>query len=54
LKFEDCVSHLSGTLHDKPKNKRNNEARRLLKALVDRGFVGTTLDTNNDAWCWVV
>ena len=41
-------------LHGKAKNKRNNEARRLLKALVDGGFVGTTLDANQDAWCWVV
>jgi len=54
LSFEDAVSHLSSTLHDKPKNKRNNEARRLLKALVDGSFVGTTLDANQDAWCWVV
>jgi hypothetical protein len=54
LKFEDAVTNLSGTLHGKPKNKRNNEARRLLKALVDGGFVGTTLDANQDAWCWVV
>ena len=54
LSFEDAVSHLSGTLHDKPKNKRNNEARRLLKALVDGSFVGTTIDANQDAWCWVV
>lgn len=54
LKFEDAVGPLAGTLHDKPKNKRNNEARRLLKALVDGGYVGTTLDANQDTWCWVV
>lgn len=54
LRFEDAVIHLAGTLHGKAKNKRNNEARRLLKALVDGGFVGTTLDANQDAWCWVV
>ena len=54
LKFEDAVIHLAGTLHGKAKNKRNNEARRLLKALVDGGFVGTALDANQDAWCWVV
>ena len=54
LRFEDAVVHLAGTLHGKAKNKRNNEARRLLKALVDGGFVGTTLDANQDAWCWVV
>jgi hypothetical protein len=54
LRFEDAVIHLAGTLHGKAKNKRNNEARRLLKALVDGGFIGTTLDTNLDTWCWVV
>jgi hypothetical protein len=54
LRFEDAVVHLAGTLHGKAKNKRNNEARRLLKALVAGGFVGTTLDANQDAWCWVV
>jgi SepF-like predicted cell division protein (DUF552 family) len=54
MKFEDAVTHLAGSLHDKPKNKRNNEARRLLKALADGGFVGTTIDANLDAWCWVV
>lgn len=54
VKFEDGISHLAGTLHDKPKNKRNNEARRLLKGLIDGGFLGTTLDANQDAWCWVV
>lgn len=54
LRFEDGISHLAGTLHDKPKNKRNNEARRLLKGLIDGGFLGTTLDANQDAWFWVV
>ena len=54
MKFEDAVIHLAGTLHDKPKNKRNNEARRLLKSLADSGFIGTTVDANQDSWCWVV
>lgn len=54
LRFEDGISHLAGTLHGKPKNKRNNEARRLLKGLIDGGFLGTTLDANQDTWCWVV
>lgn len=54
LSFEDAVSHLSGTLHETPKHKRNNEARRLLKALAAGGFLGTTLDANQEAWCWVV
>jgi len=54
LSFEDAVSHIAGTLHETPKHKRNNEARRLLKALAAGGFLGTTLDANQDAWCWVV
>ncbi len=54
LSFEDAVSHIAGTLHETPKHKRNNEARRLLKALAAGGFLGTTLDANQEAWCWVV
>ena len=54
LSFEDAVSHIAGTLHETPKHKRNNEARRLLKALAAGGFLRTTLDANQEAWCWVV
>jgi hypothetical protein len=54
MKFEDAVAHLAGTLLNKEKHKRKNEARRLLTALTAGGFIGTTLDANQDTWCWVV
>lgn len=54
LKFEDAVIYVAGTLVNKEKHKRNNEARRLLTGLTTGGFIGTTLDANQDTWCWVV
>jgi len=54
MKFEDAVTYLAGTLSNKEKHKRKNEARRLLTALTTGGFVRTTLDANQDTWCWVV
>lgn len=54
LKFDDAVNHLSGTLTTTLKNKRKHEARRLLTALTKDGFLGVGLDSNQDAWCWVV
>jgi hypothetical protein len=54
MKFEDAVAYLAGTLVNKEKHKRNNEARRLLTALTTGGFIGTKLDANQDTWCWVM
>jgi SepF-like predicted cell division protein (DUF552 family) len=54
MKFEDAVAYLAGTLVNKEKHKRKNEARRLLTALATGGFIGTTLDAKQDTWCWVV
>jgi hypothetical protein len=54
MKFEDAVIFIAGTLTTKVKNKRSNEARRLLTALTNDGFLGAGLDANGDAWCWVL
>jgi hypothetical protein len=54
LKFEDALIYLAGPLVNKEKHKRKNEARRLLTGLTTGGFIGTTLDANQDTWCWVV
>jgi hypothetical protein len=54
LKFEDVVTYLTGTLSTTQQNKRSNEARRLLTALAQGGFIGTTIDVNGESWCWVV
>ena len=53
MKFEDAVSYIAGTLTTTAKNKRNNEARRLLAGLTHSGHIGTGLDANSDAWCWI-
>jgi len=53
LKFEDQVTFLAGKLSKTPKNKRSNESRRLLTALAQGGFIGTTIDMNGESWCWV-
>jgi hypothetical protein len=53
MKFEDAVSYLAGTLTTTAKNKRSNEARRLLAGLTHSGHIDTGLDANSDSWCWI-
>jgi hypothetical protein len=51
--FEMAVNFLATTLTTTTKNKRTNEARRLLTSLVNSGHIETALDQNDDAWCWI-
>jgi hypothetical protein len=53
MKFEDAVSYLAGTLTTAAKNKRSNEARRLLAGLHHSGHIDTGFDANSDSWCWI-
>ena len=53
IRFEDAVIFLAGTLTTTAKNKRTNEARRLLKGLSFSGHIDSGLDANADTWCWV-
>jgi hypothetical protein len=53
VKFEDAVAYLAGTLTTTPKNKRSNEARRLLAGLHHSGHIDTGLDASSDSWCWI-
>lgn len=53
MKFEDAVSYLAGTLTTTAKNKRSNEARRLLAGLHHSGHIDTGFDANSDSWCWI-
>lgn len=53
IKFEDAVTYLAGTLTTTPKNKRRNEARRLLKGLHHSGHIDIGLDANSDSWWWI-
>ena len=53
VKFEDAVSYLAGTLTTTAKNKRSNEARRLLAGLTHSGHIDTGLDASSESWCWI-
>ena len=53
MQFEDAVSYLAGTLTTTAKNKRSNEARRLLAGLTHSGHIDTGLDASSDTWCWI-
>ena len=53
VKLEDAVLAIAATLTATPPNKRTNEARRLIKALIAGQHVKSTLDANHDAWCWI-
>jgi hypothetical protein len=53
MRFEDAVIFLAGTLTTTAKNKRTNEARRLLKGLSSSGHIDSGLDANADTWCWI-
>ncbi len=53
MKFEDAVSYLAGTLTTTQKNKRSNEARRLLAGLHHSGHIDTGLDASSDTLCWI-
>lgn len=54
MKLDDAVTFLAGTLTMTAKNKRTNEARRLLTALESGSFLGTGLDANQDTWVWLL
>jgi len=53
MKVEDAITHLAGTMTTTPKNKRTNEARRLMTALTASSHLESTIDASGDAWCWV-
>ncbi|MDA0630614.1 MAG: AAA family ATPase [Proteobacteria bacterium] len=51
VRLEEAVALVVETLVAKPPNKRNHEARRLLQALADGGFIGLTLGEGQETWC---
>lgn len=52
MKVEVVVVALASTLAATPVNKRNNEARRLVRALISSGHLESAIDAAGDAWCW--
>ncbi len=53
MKVEVVVVALASTLATTAANKRNNEARRLVRALISSGHLGSAIDASGDAWCWL-
>jgi hypothetical protein len=52
LKVEAAVVGVAATLTTTLANKRNNEARRLVGALTQGGYLQSAIDTGGDAWLW--
>jgi hypothetical protein len=53
MKFEEAVKVLAGTLAATPPNKRNNEARRILRSLTESSHLMTGIDSDEESWCWL-
>ncbi len=52
FKVEDAITSVAATLTAVQQNKRTNEARRLVKALIDGGYLHSAIGTNGEAWLW--
>lgn len=53
MPVEDAVSAVAVGLTATPANKRRNEARRIVKALITSEHLCSGLDSAGAAWCWV-
>jgi hypothetical protein len=52
LKVEDAIAGVAFTLTTKASNKRTNEARRLVTALTEGGYLQSGIDGSGEAWLW--
>jgi hypothetical protein len=52
LKVEDAIAGVAFTLTTKASNKRTNEARRLVTALTEGGYLQSGIDGSEEAWLW--
>jgi hypothetical protein len=52
LKVEDAIAGVAFTLTTKAPNKRTNEARRLVTALTEGGYLQSGIDGSEEAWLW--
>jgi hypothetical protein len=50
---EDAVSAVTAGLTATAANKRRNEARRIVKALISNDHLSSGIDATGVAWCWV-
>ena len=53
MQIEAAVTQLAATLTTTPKNKRRNEANRLITSLLHSGHLASAIDASDDAWLWV-
>ena len=53
MKVEDAITLVAGSLTTAKPNKRNSEARRLVTALIDGGYLNSKVDTAEESWCWL-
>lgn len=53
MKVEDAITLIAGTLTSTQANKRNNEARRLVTALISGSYLSSQVDKAEEAWCWL-
>lgn len=53
MNVEDAVLVVAASLTTIEKHKRTHKARRHIESLTNSGHLGTVMDANRDAWCWV-
>ena len=52
ISVEDAITAIAFGLTATPSNKRRNEARRIVKALINSEHLCSGLDSTGVAWCW--
>jgi hypothetical protein len=53
VKVEDLIPVIAATLTTTDKNKRTNEAKKVLNSLIDGDHLESGLDAAEDGWCWL-
>jgi hypothetical protein len=53
VKVEDLIPVVAATLTTTDKNKRTNEAKKVLNSLIDGDHLESGLDVAENGWCWL-
>jgi hypothetical protein len=53
ISVEDAITAIAFGLTATPSNKRRNEARRIVKALIGAEHLQSGIDSAGVAWCWI-
>ena len=53
VKVDDLIPAIAATLTTTDKNKRTNEAKKVLNSLIDGDHLESGLDAAKDGWCWL-